>query len=163
MSDVKPIPAGCKTVSAYLIVPSTKAALELYAKAFGARPGLRMTMPGSDVTMHAEMQLGDSTVMLSDENPEWGVKSPLTLGGSPCMLHLYVADADATFAQAIAAGCEALHPMETAFWGDRYGKVKDPYGHVWGIATHVEDVSPEQCEERARAFFAEHAAGGCGE
>lgn len=157
MSDVKPVPAGSNTVSAYLIVPSAKAAIELYARAFGARPGLRMTMPGSDATMHAEMHIGDSTVMLTDENPAWGAKSPLTLGGSPCSLHLYVPDADAVYAQAVAAGCEAVCAMETAFWGDRYGKVKDPYGHVWGIATHVEDVSPEECERRAQAFFAQHA------
>ena len=158
---VSPIPDGYHTVNIFLIVPNAKQALEFYGKAFGAET--RMRMPGpDDSTMHAEMKIGDSCIMLTDENPAWDAKSPQTLGGSPASVHLYVPDADALFARALAAGCTVAYPMENAFWGDRYGKVKDPYGFTWGIATHVEEVSAEECERRAGAWMAKHAAGGQG-
>lgn len=154
MSEVKPIPEGFSTVNAYIIVPNAVEALDFYAKAFGAEQVARMPGPDGESTMHAEMRIGDSTVMLTDENPEWGSRSALTIGGSPVSLHVYVEDADAFFDRAVTAGCEATMPLMDAFWGDRYGKVKDPYGIEWGIATHVEDLSPEEMDKRAQAFFA---------
>lgn len=160
MSDVKPIPEGFNTVSAYLIVANAAEAMAFYAEAFAARPGVRMTIPGTDATMHAEMRIGDSTVMLTDENPQWGATAPATLGGTASSLHLYVEDADAAFARAVEAGCEVLSPIEDTFWGDRYAKVRDPFGHTWGLATHREDLSAEELQERAAAWFAAMADGG---
>jgi PhnB protein len=157
MSATKPVPDGCGTVSAYLVVPSSKEALAFYERAFGAKPGLRMTGPDGSI-MHAEMRIGNSTVMLTDENPRWNMKAPSSLGGSPASLHLYVEDADSLFARAVDAGCEVEHPIMDAFWGDRYGKVKDPFGYTWGIATHQEDLSEAEIERRQREFFREMAA-----
>ena len=151
---VKPVPDGYNTVSAYLIVKNSAKALDFYKQALGAEPGLRMATPDGKGTMHAEMHLGDSTIMLTDENPQWGAQSPQSLGGSPQSLHIYVDDADALFNRAVEAGCEVVAPIMDAFWGDRYGKVKDPFGHQWGIATHKEDVPPEEMGKRAEAFFA---------
>ena len=159
---VSPIPDGHNTVNVFLIVPNAKKALEFYGKAFGAETIMRMRGSDDESTMHAEMRVGNSAIMLTDENPAWDAKSPHTLGGSPVSVHLYVPDADALFARAVAAGCTVAYPMENAFWGDRYGKVKDPFGFTWGIATHVENVSPEECERRAAAWMAKHAEGGQG-
>jgi PhnB protein len=160
MSKAKPIPDGFNTVSTYLIVKNASKALEFYSKAFGAEPGVRMAGPDGESTMHAEMRMGNSTVMLTEENPQWGSQSPETLGGSPSSLHVYVEDADALFKRAIEAGCEVRFPIADTFWGDRYGKLKDPFGHEWGIATHQEDVGPEEMAKRAEEFFASMAAGG---
>ena len=156
---VKPVPTGFNTVSTYIIVKNTVEALAFYQKAFGAEPGLRMAGPDGKSTMHAEMRIGNSTVMLSDENPQWNMKAPTTLGGSPASLHLYVDDADKLYNRAIQAGCQPTMPVMDAFWGDRYGKVTDPFGHQWGIATHKEDLTPAECEKRAAKFFSE--MGGC--
>ncbi len=156
--SVQPIPEGFNTVSGYLIVSNSKEALEFYAKAFGAEPGMCMPGPGGS-TMHAEVKIGNSMVMMSDENPEWGSKSPLTLGGNGSSLHVYTEDVDAAFKQAIDAGCTAVFPVADMFWGDRYGKVRDPFGHEWGLATHKEDLSPEEIGERREAWAAEMAAG----
>lgn len=153
--SVKAVPEHCNTVSAYLVVPNCEQALEFYSKALGAETLFRMAGPGGHGTMHAEMMLGNSTVMLTDENPQWGLKSPKTLGGTPVTLHVYTNDCDAVFNRAIAAGCEATCPLMDMFWGDRYGKLTDPYGHVWGIATHKEDVPPEEMGARAEKAFAE--------
>jgi PhnB protein len=152
--SVKPIPDGYNSVSAYLIVKNAAEALDFYKQALGAEPGVRMTGPDGQSTMHAEMHIGNSTVMLSDENPQWGAQSPETLGGSPSSLHIYVEDADALFKRAVEAGCEVVAPIMDAFWGDRYGKLKDPFGHQWGIATHIEDVPPEDMGRRAEEWFA---------
>jgi PhnB protein len=152
--SVKPIPDGYNSVSAYLIVKNAAEALDFYKQALGAEPGVRMTGPDGKSTMHAEMHIGNSTVMLSDENPQWGAQSPETLGGSPSSLHVYVEDADALFKRAVEAGCEVVAPIMDAFWGDRYGKLKDPFGHQWGIATHIEDVPPEDMGRRAEEWFA---------
>jgi PhnB protein len=152
--SVKPIPDGYNSVSAYLIVKNAAEALHFYKQALGAEPGVRMTGPDGKSTMHAEMHIGNSTVMLSDENPQWGAQSPETLGGSPSSLHIYVEDADALFKRAVEAGCEVVAPIMDAFWGDRYGKLKDPFGHQWGIATHIEDVPPEDMGRRAEEWFA---------
>jgi len=150
---VKSVPDGFNTVSAYLVVKNAVEALEFYQKAFGAEAGARMPGPDGESTMHAEMRIGNSTVMLTDENPQWEMKSPATVGGSPASLHVYVDDADKAFNRAVEAGCTVAAPIMDAFWGDRYGKVKDPFGYQWGIATHKEDLSLEEMGRRAAEFF----------
>ncbi|MBI3467005.1 MAG: VOC family protein [Planctomycetes bacterium] len=159
MPAVKPVPDGFNTVSAYMVVRNTVEALEFYNKAFGAETKGRMPGPDGKSTAHAEMRIGNSTVMLTDENPQWGAKSPLTLGGTGVTLHIYVEDADALFKRAVAAGCTPTMPIMDAFWGDRYGKVTDPFGHGWGIATHKEDLTHEQVAKRAAEWFASMARG----
>jgi uncharacterized glyoxalase superfamily protein PhnB len=154
MSKVKAIPDRCHSVNAYLVVDDAEEALDFYSKAFGAHSLSRMPGPDGKGTLHAEMVIGDSTVMLADEYPQMNLKSPKSLGGNCASLHIYVDDADSLFDQAVDAGCEVLHPMSDAFWGDRYGKVSDPFGHHWGIATHVEDLSEEEMAARAQAMFA---------
>ena len=151
---VKPVPDGFNSVSVYLVVKNAVEALEFYQKAFGAEAGARMPGPDGKSTMHAEMRIGNSTIMLTDENPQWQMKSPETLGGSPASLHVYVDDADKLFNRAVEAGCTVTAPLMDAFWGDRYGKLADPFGHQWGIATHTEDVAPEEMGRRAKEFFA---------
>ena len=151
---VKPIPDGFNTVSAYLIVKNSVEALEFYQKALGAEAGIRMPTPDGQGTMHAEMRIGNSTVLLTDENPQWEMKSPETLGGSAQSLHIYVDDADKLFNRAVEAGCTVRAPLMDAFWGDRFGKVTDPFGHEWGIATHKEDVPAEEMGKRAAEWFA---------
>jgi PhnB protein len=150
MSAVKPVPDGYRTVTPYLAVRGAAKALEFYAKAFGATELFRMPGPGDSV-MHAEIRIGDSIVMLGDESPEMGATSPQTIGGSAVSLLLYVNDVDASFARATEAGCTAHMPPADMFWGDRYGKLQDPFGHLWAIATHKEDVSPEEVARRAGA------------
>jgi PhnB protein len=151
---VEAVPKGCNTVNVYLVLQNAEEAMEFYRKAFGFESGLCMPGPDGKSTMHAEMHLGNSTIMLTDENPQWETKAPATLGGSPASLHLYVDDVDALFGRAVAAGCQVKFPVTDMFWGDRYGKVEDPFGFQWGIATHTEDVAPEEMERRAQAFFA---------
>jgi len=160
VAKIDPIPEGFNTVSMYLVVPNAVEALEFYARAFGARPGVRMPGPDGTSTMHAEMRIGDSTVMLTDENPQWDMKSPRTLGGTPVSPHLYVEDADAIYNSAVEAGCEVVLPIMDAFWGDRYGKVKDPYGYQWGIATRKEILDAQQMIRRQREWFASQEGGG---
>jgi PhnB protein len=152
MSSVTRVPEGFATVNLYLVVPRATEALDFYARAFGAEPGLRMEGPGG-ATIHSEMRLGDSVVMLTDENPQWNARSPSSLGGSPASIHLYVEDADAMFARAVAAGCEVERPMEDVFWGDRYGKVKDPFGYSWGIAHQREVLSESELAQRQQEWF----------
>ncbi len=148
------IPPNTSTVSAYLVVKNSVEAITFLEKAFGAHAATRLPGPDGTSTMHAEVKIGDCAIMLTDENPNWHMKSPETLGGSPVSLHLYVEDADAVFNQAVEAGATVVMPLDDAFWGDRYGKIKDPFGHEWGIATHKEDLTPEELAERAAAFFA---------
>lgn len=156
--SVNPIPDNCNSVNVYLIVKDAKAAIEFYAKAFDGQPGICMEMPDGSV-MHGEVVIGNSTVMLSQENPAWGAQSPESLGGSPAILHLYVEDAHASFAKAIEAGCTEVAPVVDMFWGDRFGKVLDPFGFQWGIATKFEDVSPEEMAKRTEEFIASMAEG----
>ena len=157
MSEVKPIPDGYGTVTPYLVVKGAAEAIEFYKKALGAEEVLRMPAPDGSL-MHAEIKIGDSIVMLGDEFPgAEGYGSPATLGGTSVNLFLYVEDADAAFQQAVDAGAKVLAPMADMFWGDRYGKLRDPFGHDWGIATHKEDVSPEEMGKRAEEFFAQMA------
>ncbi len=149
MSHVKPVPDGYHTVQAYLAVRGAAKALEFYGRAFGAEELYRMPGPGGRI-MHSEIRVGDSVVMVGDEAPERGAPSPAALGGSPVSLMLYVDDVDAWFARATTAGCTAQMPPTDMFWGDRFCKLQDPFGHLWGIATHKEDVPPEEMAKRAK-------------
>jgi PhnB protein len=148
--SVRPIPAGYHTATPYLTIGGVADALAFYKKAFGATETMRMPGPGGKV-MHAEMKIGDSTIMMSDEFPEMGARSPLTIGGSPVTIMLYVEDADTVYDRAIAAGATAIRPVADQFYGDRSGGIKDPFGHNWHIATHKEDVSPEEMRRRMKA------------
>ena len=147
----KPIPDGYHSVTPYLIIKGAAQALDFYQRAFGATELMRLAAPGGQVG-HAEILLGDSHIMLADECPQMNALSPQTLGGSPVLLHLYVPDVDAMFAQAIAAGAQVEQPIENKFYGDRSGSVLDPFGHRWTLSTHVEDVSPEEIGRRMAAM-----------
>jgi PhnB protein len=148
--DVNPIPEGYHSVTPYLVVRGADRAIQFYEKAFGARELLRMPGPGGKV-MHAEIKIGDSVVMLSDEFPERGAQSPQALNGSPVSVFLYVESVDATFAAAVKAGARVEMPLMDMFWGDRFGKIVDPFGHKWGLATHIEDVPPDEMAKRMAA------------
>ena len=145
---VKPIPDGYHSVTPYLILNDATAALEFYKKAFGAVELLRMPAPGGRIG-HAEIRIGDSPVMLADENLEINARSARTIGGSPISLMVYVPNVDAVVAQAVAAGGKLVRPVADQFYGDRTGGVDDPFGFHWYIATHVEDVPPDELEKRA--------------
>jgi uncharacterized glyoxalase superfamily protein PhnB len=152
---VQAVPEGVHTVTPYLQVKGGARAIEFYAKAFGAQEVMRMPGPGGSVA-HAEIRIGDSCVYLSDVFPP--CKSPLELKGTPVFLHLYVEDCDAWFARATAAGCKVLMPLVDMFWGDRFGQVADPFGHVWSISTHKEDLTPEEMGRRGAEAMAQMAA-----
>jgi uncharacterized glyoxalase superfamily protein PhnB len=141
--SVKPIPEGMHTVTPHLVCAGATEAIEFYQKAFGATELSRV--PGENgKLMHASVRIGDSVVMLNEEMPEWGAFGPKSLKGSAVTIHLYVENADAVFEQAVAAGARVTMPLDDMFWGDRYGKVEDPFGHQWSIGTHVRDVTPEE-------------------
>jgi PhnB protein len=144
---VKPIPDGFHTVTPYMVMKNASAALEFYKKAFGAAVLVVMPGPGGKV-MHAEIQIGDCRVMLADEVPELGYRGPESLGGSSVSLCLYVEDVDAAAQRALDAGAKVLRPVQDQFYGDRTGTFADPFGHVWTIMTHKEDVSPEEMRSR---------------
>ena len=137
----------------YLAIKNAARALEFYEKAFGATVRYTLLMPDGRVG-HAEISLGDSIVMLSDELPEYGGKAPEALGGSPVSIHLYVDDVDAFFKRALAAGARERKRVEDQFYGDRSGQLEDPFGHLWWVATHKEDVAPDEMQKRVRAMFA---------
>jgi PhnB protein len=149
--NVKHIPDNYHSVTPYLVVDGAARAIEFYKTAFGATELMRMPAP-EDKIGHAEIKIGDSIVMLSDAMKEMGQKSPKTLGGTPITLLVYVPDVDATVAGALKAGAQALRPIEDQFWGDRMGGVTDPFGHQWFVATHIEDVSPEEMRRRMEAM-----------
>lgn len=149
---VKPIPEGYHSVTPYLIIDGAAKALDFYKKAFGATEIMRMEDPKGRIG-HAEIKLGNSHVMLADEYPDMGYRGPTSLGGAGVSLMLYVDDVDATFKQALAAGAQELQPVKDQFYGDRSGTLKDPFGHVWTVATHVEDVAPDEMERRAKEFM----------
>ena len=155
----KPIPDGYHSVTPYLFVKGASAAIEFYTKAFGAQELVRLPYPDGETLMHAEIKVGDSIVMLADENQPMGVSSPQSLGGSTGSIMLYVEDVDASFAKAVEAGAQVKFPVSDMFWGDRFGQVTDPFGHVWGMATHKEDLTAEETGRRAKEFFAQMAAG----
>ena len=147
MSKVKPIPEGYHSVTPYLCCRDAGAAIEFYKKAFGATEVMRMPAPEGKVG-HAEIQIGDSRVMLADEFPDMGFLSPQSVGGSPVMIHLYVDDVDATAGKAVAAGAKVTRAVEDQFYGDRGGQFDDPFGHKWYVSTHKEDVSSEEVKKR---------------
>jgi PhnB protein len=153
---VRPIPEGYHSLTPGLVVDNAAEAIEFYKRAFGAQELGRMASPEGQI-WHAELQIGDSRLMLGDEFPDMGAPSPKSLGGTTSSIHLYVEDADAVFQRAIEAGATASMPLENAFWGDRYGQVIDPYGHRWGIATRQEEVSDEEMQRRAQAQAAQAA------
>ena len=144
---VKPIPDGYPQVTPYLFVDDAQAAIDFYSSVLGATE--RMRMPGPDGRIgHAELQLGESLLMLADEFPEMGGRSPKTVGGSPVVVSVYVEDVDAVFERAVQAGAKVVRPVETQFYGDRAGQFEDPFGHQWSVASHVEDVPPDEMERR---------------
>jgi PhnB protein len=145
---VDPIPRDYPRVCAYLHVDGASAAIEFYREVFGATERMRLAGPDGKVG-HAELAIGDSVVMLADEYPDMGIKGPLTLGGSPVGLTIYVEDVDATVGRATAAGAAVTRPVEDQFYGDRAGQIEDPYGHTWSIHTHIEDVAPDEMARRA--------------
>jgi PhnB protein len=152
MADVKPIPDGYPQVIPYLCVDGADAAIAFYGEVFGATERMRMGgAPGDppEKVGHAELEIGDALVMLSDEYPEMNAVSPKTVGGTPVTVMVYVEDVDATVARAVALGATVVRPIEDQFYGDRSGRFEDPWGHHWYVATHVEDVSPEEMERRA--------------
>jgi len=153
MTDkVKAIPDGYQGATPYLCVRGAAAAIDFYTAVFGAIELYRMGDPGGGIG-HAEMKLGEGIIMLSDEHPEMGVLSPQSIGGSPVSLLVYFEDVDAVAEKAVAAGAKFIRPLEDQFYGDRSAKLEDPFGHVWAIATHKEDVSPEEMQKRAAALY----------
>jgi len=144
----RPIPEGYHSVTPYLIVTGAASAIEFYKHAFGAKEVMRIPHPDGRVG-HAELQIGDSRIMLADEFPEMGARSPMSLGGTPVGIQLYVDDVDAVATRALAAGAKMLRPVKDQFYGDRSGTLNDPFGHQWTISTHKEDISPEEMQRRA--------------
>jgi PhnB protein len=147
-SAVKPIPDGYHAVTPYLIVRGADRAIEFYTRAFGAKELFRFAQPDGRIG-HAELEIGDSRVMLADEHPEMGIKSPQSIGGSPVGMTLYVPDVDATVARAVAAGATVTRAVKDQFYGDRTGTLSDPFGHIWYVSTHKEDVPADELERRA--------------
>ena len=146
MPAVKPIPDDMHSVTPHLVCAGAADAIEFYKKAFNAVEAGRLPGPQGKL-MHAMIRIGDSPVMLVDEMPEWGSFGPKSLRGSPVTIHLYVEDVDAVVARALAAGAKITMPVADMFWGDRYGKVEDPFGHHWSVATHIRDVSPAEMQQ----------------
>jgi PhnB protein len=155
----KPIPEGYHTATPYLIIGGAADAIEFYKKAFGATELFRFPAPDGKIG-HAEIKIGDSPIMLADEYSEMGYKSPQTLGGSPVSLMIYVEDVDSVFDRAVAAGASVKEAVSDKFYGDRIGTLTDPFGHVWHVSTHKEDVSVEEMERRAKAAGAAASGGG---
>jgi PhnB protein len=147
---VNPIPDGYPRVTPYLIVDGASAAIDFYTSVLGATERMRMPAP-EDRVGHAELEIGNSVIMLADESPEMDARAPSTVGGTPVSLHVYVEDVDAVFDRAVKVGARALRPVEDRFYGDRSGGFEDPFGHRWHVATHVEDVPPNEMEQRAAA------------
>ncbi|WP_254512473.1 VOC family protein [Anatilimnocola floriformis] len=145
----KRVPEGSHTVTPHIVVNGAAEAIEFYKKAFGAVEQMRLPAPDGKL-MHACVKIGDSNVMMVDENLQWGCKGPKVLGGTPVTLHLMVEDADKMFNQAVAAGCTVMMPIADMFWGDRYGIVTDPYGHSWSIAHHQFDYTPAEMAENMK-------------
>jgi PhnB protein len=151
MGSVKPIPEGYPQVTPYLHVDGANDAIDFYTNVFGATERMRLAGPDGKIG-HAELQLGESVIMLADEYPEMDVLSPKSRGGTPVTINVYVEDVDAVFSRAVRAGATALRPIEDQFYGDRSGQFEDPFGHRWSVATHVEDVAPDEMERRAAAM-----------
>ncbi|MDQ1815502.1 VOC family protein [Massilia scottii] len=154
---VQRIPEDMHTVTPHIVCADAVSAIDFYVKAFGATDTGKMLAPNGKL-IHGMIRIGDSAIMLAEETPEWGAIGPLTLKGSPVTLHLYVQDADAAFQRAIDAGATAVMPPSDTFWGDRYGVVKDPYGHSWSIAHHMRDMTMEEMQEGAAKACGEPGA-----
>jgi len=146
---VKPIPEGMHSVTPHLVCAGAAEAIEFYKKAFGAVEGARLPGPDGKL-MHAMIRIGDSAVMLVDEMPQWGALGPKSLKGSPVTIHLYVEDVDAVVKRAVSLGAKVTMPVDDMFWGDRYGKLEDPFGHHWSIGTHQRDVTAEEMQQAMR-------------
>jgi len=150
-AKVKPVPEGYHTITPYLSIKGAADAIEFYKRAFAAKEVMRLSQPDGRIG-HAELQLGDSRVMLADECPDMEFRSPQSIGGSPVTLHMYVEDVDAVVKHAVAAGGTLTRPVQDQFYGDRSGTLTDPYGHIWHVSTHKEDLSPEEIHRRAAAL-----------
>lgn len=157
MTKVEARPQGYHTVTPYMAVRDCVAAIDFYRRAFGAEKTMQLDMPDAKIA-HAEIRIGDSTLMMSEENEAWGNKSPQSLGGSPMYLMIYVPDVDAAFQKAIAAGASEVRAVQDQFYGDRSGTLKDPFGFQWTLSTHIEDVSQEEAQRRMEAEFGQHSA-----
>lgn len=152
--ETQRIPEGLRSVTPHLVVKGAADAIEFYVKAFGAIEVFRMPMPDGRGLAHAEVEIGDCRIFMADEFPQWGGKSPRTLGGTPVALHLQVADVDSAYDRAVAAGAEPTMRPADMFWGDRYGKLRDPFGHEWALATHVRDVPLDEMREAMKQAMA---------
>jgi PhnB protein len=163
MSKVKPIPEGYHSLTPHIVVREAAKAIDFYKRAFGAEEFRRSPGPDGKSIMHAVLKIGDSFLILNDEflDTPCPTRAPQTVGGTATMLHLFVTDVDAVFNRAVADGAKALMPPMDMFWGDRYGQLVDPFGHAWSIATHKEDLTPQEVEQRAAAFFSKMGMG-CG-
>jgi len=151
MTNVKPIPEGMHSLTPHLMCAGASDAIAFYVRAFGAVEEMRLPGPQGRL-MHAMIRIGDSALMLVDESPEQGIFGPKSLNGSPVTIHLFVEDVDATVARAVAAGATITMPLADMFWGDRYARLDDPFGHHWSVATHTRDVSPEQMQQAVAAM-----------
>ena len=156
MATAKPIPEGYRHVTPYLCVDGAGAAIDFYVEVFGATERMRMPEAQGKIG-HAELQIGDSVIMLSDEYPEMGIRGPKAIGGTPVTMSVYVEDVDSVFDRAVKAGAKTLRPVEDQFYGDRSGQFEDPFGHRWSVATHIEDVSPEEMAKRVAEGWAAEA------
>ena len=154
MAKVKPLPDGYPRVCPYLCVNGAAAAIDFYKRIFGATERMRMAAPNGKIG-HAELLVGDSVIMVSDEYPDMQVKGPKSVGGTPVTIHIYVEKVDEVFDKAVKGGAKVLRPVENQFYGDRSGQLEDPFGHRWSVATHVEDVSPEEMGKRAEKAMAQ--------
>lgn len=155
MPNAKPIPDGYSAVTPYLVIRDAAGAIDFYKRAFGATEMMRLTYPGGKIA-HAEIRIGDAPIMLSEEAPEWDARSPQAIGGTPVTISLYVDDVDAFIPTAVGEGARLVRPAVDQFYGDRAASLEDPFGHKWHVATHIEDVSPEEMQKR----FDEQMAGG---
>jgi len=151
--NVQPIPKGYHSITPYLVVNDAARAIDFYKRAFGAQEKMRMDGPGGEIG-HAELKIGDSIIMLSDEMPGSGLRSPRSLGGTAAGVFLYVENVDSVFKQAVSAGAKADAQPSDMFWGDRFGKLTDPFGHQWSLATHKEDIAPDEMAKRAKEAMA---------
>ncbi|MGA8403528.1 MAG: VOC family protein [Nitrososphaeraceae archaeon] len=154
-ATVKAIPDGHHTITPYLVVKNGAQAIEFYKKAFSAEECFRMNGPDGKSIGHAQLKIGDSVFMLADEFPQMNSLSPESIGGSPVSMYVYVEDVDAVFNQAVSAGATVLNPVMDMFYGDRWGYIKDPFGHLWSIATHKKDLTPDELKKAAEMAFAE--------
>jgi PhnB protein len=153
--SAKTIPEGYHSINPYLVVRNAARAIEFYKKAFSAEERFRMHGPDGKIIMHAELKIGDSVFMLTEESPDMKALSPESIGGSPVSLYVYVKDVDAIFNRALSEGATELKPVRDQFYGDRSGYLRDPFGHLWSIATHIKDLSPDELRKAGEAFFEE--------